>query len=104
MASTAFSTDPPDPSLLRWSESDTAAGCWPPSMSTGAAWDRDLERLLTAADDATFSVVNLVPVAGGLLVCTAAHGSSDEASAGQHAVENGWRDFAGRPRTTFHPH
>ncbi len=96
MASTALRTDPPDPSLLRWSEPDAAANCWPPPMFTGGAWDRDLERLLVVADDPAFSVVHLVPAAGGPLVRRAVHGFSDEASASQHAVENGWRDFAVR--------
>lgn len=97
MASTALSPDPPDPSVRRWFEPDAAAGCRPPSMLTGDAWDRDLERLLAATDDPAFSVVHLMPAAGELLVRRTVHGFSDEASATRHAIENGWREFAVRP-------
>jgi hypothetical protein len=96
--------EPIEPFLRRWESPDGAAGGWPPVVPGADVWDRDLERLLSQAEDPAFSVLHLLPGGGALDVRRVVHGFSDYATASRYAVENGWCDFTVQPTRSLPSH
>ena len=86
MASGCFEL--PEPSLRRWSSLDGATGGWPPL-------DGDAGDLLVVAQSSDLSVLHLLTAGGGeLAVRRSVGGFVGEREAREHAVENGWSNFA----------
>lgn len=94
-ALTTCSTGWPALYMPRWS-APAAADCGSASTAWGAVWSCSLRQLLTEAADRWFSAVQLVRADRELLVRRAVHGFPTAGEARQHAVENGWLDFAVR--------
>jgi len=91
LALTGCNAGRPAVSLPRWS-APAVGGCGSASTAWGDVCGPP--QLLTEAADPRFSAVHLIPADRELLVRRAVHGFPAASEARQHAVENGWLDFA----------